>query len=301
MNDETIEIAARGIAQFMLLSKNISLDEAKKLMCKPKASHIIEKLLRVQTDFLGPTPRAVGIDLVSEIAASKIQQSLDVKHVKKAHNIIHEQLDRVRPQIKIDLAYTHPNLIWVRFYSEHKNIIIHNTVQKYNILPVCENVYEVYGNKDFTDICNLMVMLERDYDADLIFCSELPAFLNNSLVFLSNYIKFTWCYMQNRNIFDPHSAKDIRALVLYCTYGMMFLNTNNLTTMPKNTHGPLISCTGERPKIAMAKFERGKAYVNEGSRAMQTLNKSSDFGTTSNFIEIISQIELNTSFIDNII
>lgn len=301
MQDETIELSARGIAQYMLLCEKLTLDRAQKLIRKPNARQKIQKLLDSQSDFMGPTPRAVGIDVVSENASKKIQQFLDVKHVKKHTNVVYEQLDRIKPLIKIDLAYTHPNLIWVRFYSEHKNIEIKNTSQKYNILPVCENVYEAYGKKDINDVFRMMNILEREYDADLIFCSELPAFLHNSLLFLSNYVKFTWCYSQNRNIFDPQSAKDIREMLFYCIYGMLFLNTNNLTSMPKTTHGPLIAFTGERPKIALSKFERGKVFVNEGSRAMQTVNQSSDFGTISNYIEFISEIELNTSFINKII
>lgn len=301
MNDETIELSARGIAQYMLLCEKISLPQAQKLIRQRGAIAKITKLLDSQTDFMGPTPRAVGIDVVSENAAKKIQQSLDVKHVKKHNNIVYDQLDRIKPLIKIDLAYTHPNLIWVRFYSTHKNITIHGTTQKYNILPVCENVYEAYGKKDINDVFRMMTILERDYNADLIFCSELPAFLSNSLLFLSNYVKFTWCYSQNRNIFDPTSAKDIREMLFYCIYGLLFLNTNNLTSMPKSTHGPLIACTGERPKIALSKFERGKVFVNEGSRAMQTVNQSSDFGTISNYIEFINEIELDVSFLSKII
>lgn len=297
MGDNTIVLAARGIAQFMLLCKKMPLSQCIALVCKPHSNNVIAKLLRCQTDFLGPTPRPVGIDLVSEVAAAKIQQSLDVKHVRR-NMVVHEQLDRIKPQIKIDLAYSHPNVIWVRFYTKHDGPII---LDKYNVLPVCQNVYEAYGNKDLNDMFSLLKLLENEYDADLILCSELPAFHYNSLLFLSNYVKFSWCYALNRNIFDPESASDIRTMLVYVTYGLMFLNTNNLTTMPKTTHGPLIACTGERPKIALSKFERGKVHINEGSRAMQTLNKASDFGTKSNFIEIISEINLKTGSIDNII
>lgn len=302
MNDETIELAARGIAQFMLLSKKMSLETATNLITKNGSKNIILKLLNCQSEFLGPTPRTVGVDLVSEVAAAKIQQSLDVKHIKK-QNVVHDQLDRIKPQIKIDLAHSHPNSIWVRFYSTHEAIAVTSalTFQKFNILKVCDNVYEAYGTKDASDVFRLMITLEREYDADLIFCSELPLFLNKPLLFLSNYVKFMWCYTMNRNIFDPHTASDIRALVVYMTYGLMFLNTNNLTNMPTNTHGPLTVCTGERPKNALSKFNQNTLYINEGSRALQTMNKASDFGTCSNYIEIISEVELDNSKLDTII
>lgn len=304
MNDETIELAARGIAQFMLFSKKMTLETAKNLITKNGSKNIILKLLNCQSEFLGPTPRTVGVDLVSEVAAAKIQKSLDVKHIKK-QSVVHDQLDRIRPQLKIDLAHSHPNSIWVRFYSTHENITDTSTtwtiLQRFNILKVCDKVYEAYGTKDASDVFRLMTALEKDFDADLIFCSELALFLEKPLLFLSNYVKFMWCYTVNRHIFDPHTASDIRTLVVYMTYGLMFLNTNNLTNMPQSTHGPLTVCTGERPKNALSKFNKKTLYINEGSRALQIMNKASDFGTCSNYIEVISEVELDNSKLDIII
>jgi hypothetical protein len=105
----------------------------------------------------------------------------------------------------------------------------------------------------------------------------------------------------NRSVFDPQSAEDIEALALFTTNGLLFMKTNNLSSMPENTHGPLIACSGERPKIALSKFDSKKVYINEGSRALQSLNHSSDMGTCSNFIEIIGHVRLDPSFLDNII
>lgn len=300
MCDKTIVLPAKGIAQFMLVCKGMSLTESIQLFRKSSARKFLEKLLRGQSDFLGPTPRSVGIDLTSEISASKIQQSLDVKHIKKTDTVL-EQLDRIKPQIKIDLLYTHPNAIWVRFYSRSENIEIRNTLQSYNILRISPCVYEAYGSKNISDVARLMRILEAEYNADLIFCSELPAFLYNPQLFLSNYLKFMWCYALNRDVFNPTSYSDIRTMMVYITFGMLFLNTNNLSNMPRNTHGPFISCTGERPKIALSKFDSKQLYINEGSRALQTLNKASDFGTNSNFIEIISKVDISHLILNNIL
>lgn len=301
MNDKTIEMEAKGIALVMLLSFDIPLEKAIALMLKPGATRYINKLLDCESDFLGPTPRSVGIDLVSSISADKIQQSLDVKHIKK-NQTNYDKLDRSKPQIKIDLAHSYPNTIWVRFYSKHENITFNSaTIRNYNILTVCPNVYEIYCDKDPTMVCNVIKELEKSWSADIIFCSELPLFLYSPLLFLSNYVKFMWCYSLNRNVFDPRSTHDHDKLASYLTYGLTFLQTTNLANMPKDTHNPLIACTGERPKIAIAKFDKGKTYINEGSRALQTMNKASDFGTKSNFIETITTIDLDTTVLDNIV
>ncbi|AQN78572.1 ACH96150.1 p47-like protein [Kallithea virus] len=298
MSDDTIRLAARAIAQFLLLNKSIPLYKAIELIKKPDARKIIWKLIKCQSDFMGPTPRSVGIDLVSEESASKIQQSLDVKHIKN-HQEHKFQIDRIRPITKIDLAYTHPTMTWVRFFTNYPSMP--TKLMDYNILSVCDRVYEAYGSKNIGNMHNFLHTLETIYDADLIFCSELPAFLYNPLLFLSNYTKFMWCYALNRNIFDPHSYQDIRMMTIFMTYGLMFLKTNNLSNMPKSTHGPLISCSGERPKVALGKFNTGQIFINEGSRAMQSMNKSSDFGTSSNFIEGIAHVKLTTNWLSNIV
>lgn len=297
VKDDTIILAARGIAQHLLLSEHKTLDEASKLFDKPGADKVIWKLIACQSEFMGPTPRSVGIDIVSECAASKLQSSLDVKHIKKQSQIDTLQIDRIKPHRKIDLAYSHPTSIWIRFYSTCSNIEIRNTT----LLEVTDNVYELYCSKNIPELFNTLLTLEREYDADLIFCSELPAFLYNPLLFYSNYIKFMWCYALNRNVFDPTTYDEIRTMTLYAIYGLMFLNTNNLSSMPSTTHGPLISCSGERPKVTLGKFDNSNIYINEGSRAMQSLNKPSDFGTYSNFIEVITEVSIECSFLSNIL
>lgn len=300
LNDHTIRLVAMSIAQFLLLSKKLSLDKCLELFKKPNAENYLRKLIDGRSNFLDTVPRSIGIDLSSEIIASKIQQSLDVKHIKKVE-IIQEQLDRIKPKFKSDLLYSHPTKIWIRFYSKETNIEQITSLFNYSIFKVCPCIYELYCCKKKTNIKYLLQYLETQYQANLIFCSELPMFLDDPLLFLSNYIKFMWCYTLNRNIFDPSSCTDIRTLLIYTTYGMLFMNTNNLSNMPKNTHGPLIACSGERPKVALSKFDPSTTYINEGSRAMQTLNLSSDFGTVSNFIEYIAEVDIKNQSLNNII
>jgi hypothetical protein len=301
MCDKTIALQAKGIAQYMLLCKKIPLSQAITLMRKKSAPALLAKLFRGQSEFLGPTPRSVGIDLISEISASKIQQSLDVKHIKKNDTVL-EQLDRIRPHIKNDILYTHPTRIWVRCYiSNIDQQQLQTLLPQYNVLRIAANLYEIYGPRSVADFSRLMVWLENSYEADLIFCSELIAFIYNPQLFLSNFVKFMWCYTLNRDVFNPTSYTDLRTMLVYMTQGLLFLNTNNLSNMPRNTHGPLIACTGERPRTALSKFQPNTVYINEGSRALQTFNKPSDFGTTSNFMEIIMKVNISPDVINNII
>lgn len=328
-NDETVKLFAKGVAQYLLLSLNMPLSEAVKLITCPGSLKCLNRLYNTRSELFGPVPRSIGVDLISFISAEKIQQSLDIKHVKKStttstastsvassassssssssltslngklsKNEQFEKYDRIKPVIKLDLTYNHPVSIWIRFYStvnrdRLENIC--NVAPNVTLLPVNNSgvVYELYLLKNTNLATRLMILLEKEYDADIIFCSELSMFHYNSLLFLSNYIKFMWCYTFNRDIFDPNSARDTRTLSIYATYGLLFLETNNLTNMPLKTHNPFIACTGERPKMAISKFEKNKVYINEGSRALQTLNKPSDFGTKSNFIENIIEIDVD--------
>lgn len=290
----------RYISFYMLMIKKYQLLEASLLFMKVDADKLVWKLIYCISDFLSPVPRSCGIDLACKIAASKIQQSLDVKHVKNnSPDTI--QLDRIRPQINIDLSYSHPNWIWIRFYTKHEDIRFPTVKNSYNILKVSGRIFEVYIGKNLKDLFMILTLLDNDYNASIQFCSELKAFLYNPLVFLSNYVKFMWCYTMNRSVFDPQSAEDFESLALFTTNGLLFVKTNNLSSMPENTHGPLIACSGERPKIALSKFDSNKVYINEGSRALQSLNHPSDMGTRSNYIEIIGFVSLDDSFMDNII
>lgn len=172
------------------------------------------------------------------------------------------------------------------------------------VVRVCPKIYELYADKskDTTgQLDALLRTLEYDFGVYLVFCSELAYFKYNKLLFLSNYIKFMWCYALNREIFNPKTMNDVKIMITYLTYGLLFLECNNLTNMPQHTHNPLITYTGERPKISMSKFNRNQTFTAEGSRAMLTMNKCSDFGIKSNFIEITSVVDISDECIKNIL
>ncbi|KAG8362573.1 p47 [Fopius arisanus] len=299
MCDETIHPQALAIAQFILFCRGISLERASEQLEKPGARDLINKLLDSESDFMSPTPRSLGTDIVAYISAAKIQKSLDVKQIQMID--VSKTMDRIIPNIKTVILYNHPTLVWIRFHCEN---IINITIPQLTIVPVNDSVYEAYMNKTrnaVRSISDIIQRLENEYAADIIFCSELSYFMENKLLFVSNYVKFTWCYAMSRDIFDPQNFEDLRVMSIYMTYSLMFLNTTNLTNMSDVTHNPLIAYTGERPRTAIARFNPLKTYTVEGNRAMQTVDKGSDFGTKSNFIEIISHVIISDGCLDKIL
>lgn len=356
LGDESVEPQARAIAQFMLLCKDMSRDECASLFAKAGARRLFDKLLDCESEFMGPTPRAVGIDLVAFTTANKIQRSLDVKQYQL--NEREARLGRVTPQINNTMLYCDDDYIWLRFHCgalsedvcmtpfeiqetkqfnardkvdhylksypngvSNVNLTVRRTrrnvqyevviTNKATVFKVCDKVYEVYvakASKKSNDE-KLEYLLQRygtDSTYSLIFCSELKHFQDRPLLFISNYLKFTYCYLLNQPIFDPKQYDEIKATVLYLSQCSLFMTTTNLNKMSCDTHGPLVAYTGERPKVALSKFKSEDdgqkiVYTNEGTRAMQTMNKSSDLGARSNYIEVVTKIDLDASRLDSII
>lgn len=308
MNDPTLDFFARSLALSMLLFHKTSLDEAISKLSKPSAKSRLLKMFACRSEFGGPIPRPVGIDMVNESSAMKMQQSLDHKQVKKGGT---SQFDvefcmidiPIRPKLKISMLHSDRVFVWIRVYSEKINESM-GKIENYTIKKMGENVYELYNEKKLKTLGDVLLTLEIDYQSDIIFCSELSYFLYNQQLFLSNYIKFMWCYTNNQTIFNPITYKEIESMTKISLRGKVFLESKNQSTMPLDTHNPLIAFTGERPKIALKKFvdrNKDQVYINEGSRAMQCVNKPSDFGTFSNYIEISSNIIPNYASIADII
>lgn len=226
-------------------------------------------------------------------------------------------LDRIIPRFKLQLLYNNSEYCWLRFHvntpdrrvpkmssmvwmqREFTAISCNFTTV---VLPVSGNVYEVYFRKLLRTkfekqlFCKILETLINHIDTSVgsvIFCSELKLFQYNIPLFLSNYVKFTYCYNMCSNIFDPTTYDEIRAMTMYMTYGLLFLKNSNMTNMPTETHGPLVAYTGERPKPAMGKFDHKTVYVNEGTRAMQSVDKCADLGAHSNFTEVILKVRLH--------
>lgn len=162
------------------------------------------------------------------------------------------------------------------------------------VFEISKNVYESYVHKT-TKRSNLIKQeaLVNYYDSkpqcSLIFSSELAYFKYNVLLFVSNFLKFMYCYATNQNTFNPQSYNDFKILNIYICEASLFLSSTNLSNMSPVTHGPLVAYTSERPKTLLNKMQN-RTFVNEGSRAMQSINLSSDIGVRSNMIEISAKL-----------
>lgn len=283
---------SQGIAHYMLTCAKLSVIDCLGHLSKQGARILINQLLSNKTEFLDSTPRSVGINLACEINSDKIQLSLDVKQTKMSTATINSR--SIVPDISVDYLYNNSEMIWIRFWTKTPIECMVAGIQHLYVATVTEEVYEIYLARLKSNCCNMVsAMLELESrGADLIFCSNIAHFKYSVPLFVSNYVKFMWCYKLNRPVFNPSSYIDLRTLTTYMLMALLFINTNNLSNMSQCTHNPLIVCTGERPKQGLRKFEKDKIHITEGSRAMQIMNKSSDFGTISNYIEHVSRVEL---------
>lgn len=134
----------------------------------------------------------------------------------------------------------------------------------------------------------------------LIFCSELILFMYNPQLFISNYVKFNYCYKSQNPVFELCSFRDYRLFNFFLMISMLFVDRKNLSIMADYTHGPLIKYTGDNPQKELGKCDANRYYTNEGTRATMSIDGSSDLGTFSNYIEIYGEIELNNDVLDNI-
>jgi len=294
--DSSIIVEARGIAFYMLFCEKLTLDYCKKLFDTPNSNYFVKKLIDSASTFFDPIPQSLGIHIGSNLIADSTQDSLDVKRSKLFNNnnkdkIEHGDSGIIQPQIKLDLLYSHKTKYWIRFFLDD--------LEKLNFLYeeiyiITNDIYEIYYTKNakfesniFQVIGNLDVI-----GANVIFCSELKLFQYSPLLFLSNFVKFMYCYKSNKCGFDPQNAQELEDLNKYFIYAMSFLDTCNLNITTPKTHGPLITYSGERPKPAFRKFNSKLSYINEGTRAMLSVDRPSDLGIQSNFIEICSELDL---------
>lgn len=344
--DPSVEPQARALAQYMLVCREMSPDVCAELVARPGAKRAIDKLLDCESEFMGPTPRAAGIDLVVSMTANKIQRSLDVKHHYRKSRGTEGCLDgRITPKIQDNILYTNVDFMWLRVHRkraaevkklripETKTFRSYDQAQKYvrntrgsrivgggadytvttehttDVFKVCDNVYEIYVAKtspasDTLKLNHLLCRYGANNAYSLIFCSELKRFRGTPLLFISNYVKFHYCYHMKRDVFDPSRYDELRAAAVYTTQCALFMDTANLTNMPPDTHGPLVAYTGERPKVLMSKFRDDagrRRYVNEGTRAMQSVDRGSDLGARSNYVEVVSKVRLDPGVLDYIV
>lgn len=315
-DDQSLRPYAFAIAQYLLFVRRLPVARVVARLTDPGTRRsslaALRKLLACRSDLLDSVPRPIGIEIIARMSADKIQRSLNVKHLqtkKESRGGGAPATDGIVPNIKPVILHSHPEYVWIRFRVPPS---VERTMNARTDLPpgshlvtVAARVYELYLRKQprtlLADVSGVAAWLEDRLAADLVFCSELALFLYNKPVFVSNYLKFMWCYACDRPSFDPRTQEELQTLSVYLLYATLFLRTNNLTSMPEETHNPLISYTGERPKIAMSKFDLSSVYNAEGTRAMQTVNLGSDFGANSNYVEVASVVQLRNDRIDSIV
>lgn len=317
-DDQSLRPYAFAVAQYLLFVRRLPVARVVARLTDPvtrdSSLAALRKLLACRSDLLDSVPRPIGIEIIARMSADKIQRSLNVKHLQtkkesRGGAAGSSASDGIVPNIKPVILHSHPEYVWIRFRVPPS---VERTMNARNDLPpgshlvtVAARVYELYLRKQprtlLADVSGVAAWLEDRLAADLVFCSELALFLYNKPVFVSNYLKFMWCYACDRPSFDPRTQEELQTLSVYLLYATLFLRTNNLTSMPEETHNPLISYTGERPKIAMSKFDLSNVYNAEGTRAMQTVNLGSDFGANSNYVEVASVVQLRNERIDAIV
>lgn len=223
------------------------------------------------------------------------------------HNCMDEFIINCSYDLKRFSNYINEFLIDKCVYSLSSTSKFQLTVKsKIEIFNIQNNVYEVSFNKttDTSDNIKLNFVLKTfGYmdDVDLIFFSELKFFKYNTLLFISNFIKFHYCYYFNLNIFDPKTFEQWGYVGKALIKSGLYLENNNLTNMSTTTHGPLQMMTSERAKTQFGKFKSPtkRFAINEGARAMQGMDKRSDFAMYSNSIEIVIEVDSSNSTYEN--
>lgn len=309
-DDSTIEFQARGLAWYVLCVRHIPYDVfCDKLERNPNTKAHLSKLMHCQSEFSTIIPLSIGIDHISNLASGRMQKSLDVKHLRKNNESAESMTqDAIIPDIKPNILYSNSDFVWVRFFAEDDCFM--NELKM--LLPQCrlsycrlsEDVYELYVQKSDWVVSKLATLLDNILEYldqkknDIVFCSELILFKYNTQLFISNFVKFMFCYSQSKVVFELESPEDYITFNHYLLNCCLFSFTKNLANMSDETHSPLNNYTAERPSVLLNKNKDSKVHVVEGNRPLLSTDKHSDIGTTSTRIELVHSVALDDSRID---
>lgn len=293
---------AKAIAFFLVYCLKFSSAKCYKLLNADKefTKKCLDKLISNRTDFYSSQPVPL-IEIVSFINADKMQEALNVKRKEKI--TVSQKFNGIIPNIKTDMLYKNDKFIWIRFYLyKNKKDDFNNSIYLNNnetkIIKINNNVFEIYfevQNKigscaykalsDYT-ITNFIDFIDENKLGYIIFCSELSLFQYNFFLFLSNFIKFHFCYANQLDSFNPQTDEHYKSINTYTLHGIIFSSTKNANKMKTITHPPLISITGERPSDGInSAFQTNKKFDIVGARSMMCINNNSDYGTVSHFEE----------------
>lgn len=91
----------------------------------------------------------------------------------------------------------------------------------------------------------------------LVFCSELGIFLQNREVFISNFVKYYYCNLTQRIMYDVPTTYHQKIINLLLFMSLMFYNTKNLSSMDTSVSDVLNDATTEHATAQM------KRYLNQ--------------------------------------
>lgn len=311
-SDSTVEFHARGLAWYILCVKHIPYTLfCEKLDKNPNTKLYLTKLMNCQSEFSTIIPLSIGIDHISNLASGRMQKSLDVKHLRKNNETAELTQDAIIPDIKPNILYNHGDFVWIRFFAENDDFM--SELQM--LLPHCrlsycrlnDDVYELYVRKSDSVVTKIMTVIETIIEYldtkknDIVFCSELILFKYNTQLFISNFVKFMFCYSQSKVVFELDTSEDHLAFNHYLLNCCLFSFTKNLANMSDETHSPLNNYTAERPSVLLNKNKDPKIHIVEGNRPLLSTDKHSDIGTTTTRIELVHSVVLDVNKIDQII
>lgn len=320
--DESVKLHANVLAYYLLKIKKENFEVCLNAVKKPGAAKVFKKLLACRTGTLDGESRMVGIDFSAHDNSKQIQKNLDVKHCCKTNKSSDAFIFTVpHSPLKSDILYFDENYVRIRLFAERFDPSVLGEYQnKYMFIQVNDKldsrIWEIYIEKNLVPkkIKQITFDIINKLDAAnyvIIYCTELKIFDYDILLFISNFLKFYYCILRNKLCFDPTTFQELKETSFLLVKCFMFLDVFNLRLNPntvncaiKNlssltplTHGPLTVIQGERPKVNLKKNMTmcGPDYVHviEGTRSLlSTLNRV-DGGTESNYLEIITEIEIN--------
>ena len=318
-NDPTLGNIALYISEEILIRKNWSLDEAIQRFSHEKGKKLLMKFIKTSSfQTFGADFRPFGVALVSFSLHSKIQQALDVKQAavekEKSKGII-------TPDIKSDILYNNDKKVWIRFFRKEKptELMVRQLFDReVQLVELTSQVYELYFAKiknvkdNKAKIFNMIDILDNEWGSTLIFVSELGVFQSESektvnssniQLFVSNFVRFHWCYLHNRDTHDPQTPDERQAFMKLIPIALSFANSKNLSCMPPDTHHTLQILSGERPATVLNKHREKLKDLQEvsGSRSMKTFNLAADSGSASSKIELAFDFDISPNCLDTFI
>lgn len=315
LDDATLEFQAHGIAWYVLCVKHIPYETFVRQIRnhRDRVLTYLRKLIDCQSEFSTIMPLSIGIDHISSLASGKMQKSLDVKHLK-SYNKKFSMREVIIPDIKPNILYSHNDFMWIRFFANSPNLEeLQELIPwlKISFVQINYEVYELYIRKnkyesdtpanELNHIIDIVFEYLSKKKYDIIFCSELILFKFNTQLFISNFVKFMFCYSQSKDVFELDTPDDYIAFNHYLLNCCLFLYTKNLANMSEETHSPLNNYTAERPGVLLNKTKDSQIHVVEGNRPLLSTDKPSDIGTTSTRIEVVHIVELSSDVMDLII